>query len=123
MGDARPSVLRLRAYGCSHGAMQVNVEYLKNHSMLLGRVWKAFARAYNLEDGHVLRFKLAKEDMISVKFYGRSGVCLGCYEESSSDANCPTSSDSDEEDSGGGDVCVGLGSRGVKSEDDTPSSN
>ncbi|KAE8795328.1 hypothetical protein D1007_29825 [Hordeum vulgare] len=42
--------------------------------MLLGRGWKAFARAHNLEDGHILRFKLAKDNMLSVKFYGRSGL-------------------------------------------------
>ncbi|KAE8781111.1 l-ascorbate oxidase-like protein [Hordeum vulgare] len=123
MEVAKPPVLWLRAYGCSHGAMQVHVEYLKRRSMLLGRGWKAFARTHSLEDGHVLRFKLAKNDMLSIKFYGRSGVHLGCCEESSSGAECPSSNDSDEEDSDGGGALGRSGSRGVKSENDTPSSN
>ncbi|KAE8798291.1 L-ascorbate oxidase-like protein [Hordeum vulgare] len=103
--------------------MQVHVEYLKCRSMLLGRGSKAFARAHSLEDGHVLRFKLAEDNMLSVKFYGRSGVRLGYCDESSSDAECPSSSNSDEEDSGGGGALGRLRSRGIKSEHDTPSSN
>lgn len=77
MEAAKPPVLWLRAYGCSHSAMQVHVEYPKRRSMLLGRGWKACARAHSLEDGHVLRFKLAEDNMLSVKFYGRSGARLG----------------------------------------------
>ncbi|KAE8821015.1 L-ascorbate oxidase-like protein [Hordeum vulgare] len=123
MEVAKPPVLWLRAYGCSHETMQVHVEYPKCRSMLLGRGWKAFARAHSLEDGHVLRFKLAEDDMLSVKFYGRSGVRLGCCKESSSGAECPSSSDNNEEDSGGSGALGGLGSRGVKSEHSTPSSN
>ncbi|KAE8804626.1 L-ascorbate oxidase-like protein [Hordeum vulgare] len=103
--------------------MQVHVEYLKDRSMLLGRGWKAFARAHSIEDRDVLRFKLAEDEMLSIKFYGRSGMRLGCCEESSSGTECPSSSDSDEEDIGGGGTLGGLGSRGVKSEHDTPSSN
>ncbi|KAE8774843.1 l-ascorbate oxidase-like protein [Hordeum vulgare] len=120
---AKPSVLSLRAYGCSHDTMQVHVEYPKRRSMLLGRGWKAFSRAHSLEDGHVLRFKLVEDNMLSVKFYGHSGVRLGCCEESSSDAECPSSSDIDEEDSGGGGILGRSGSRGIKSDHDTPSSN
>ncbi|KAE8806316.1 L-ascorbate oxidase-like protein [Hordeum vulgare] len=123
MEAAKPLVLWLRAYGCSHGAMEVHVEYPKRRSMLLGRGWKAFARAHSLEDGHVLHFKLAEDNMLSVKFYGRSDVRLGCCEESSSSAECPSSSDSDEEDSGGGGALGRSGYRGVKSEHDTPSSD
>ncbi|KAE8820579.1 l-ascorbate oxidase-like protein [Hordeum vulgare] len=123
MEVAKPTVLWLRVYGCSHGAMQVHVEYPKRRSMLLGRGWKAFARAHNLEDGHLLRFKLGEDDMLSVKFYRRSAVCLDCCEESSSGAECPSLSDSDEEYSGDGGLLGGSGSRGVKSEYDTPSSN
>ncbi|KAE8818369.1 l-ascorbate oxidase-like protein [Hordeum vulgare] len=123
MEAAKPLVLWLRAYGCSHNAMQVHVEYPKRRSMLLGRCWKAFARAHNLEDGHVLRFKLAEDNMLPVKFYGRSRVLLGCCEERSSGAECHFSSSSEEEDSGGTGTLGRLGSRGVKSEHDTPSSN
>ncbi|KAE8773825.1 l-ascorbate oxidase-like protein [Hordeum vulgare] len=82
MEAAKPPVLWLRAHGCSHGAMEVHMEYRKRRSMFLGRGWKAFARAHNLEDEHVLCFNLAEDNMLSVKFYGRSGVCLGCCEES-----------------------------------------
>ncbi|KAE8803698.1 l-ascorbate oxidase-like protein [Hordeum vulgare] len=123
MESAKPPVLWLRAYSCSHGAMQVHVEYPKRRSMLLGRGWKAFARAHSLKDGHVPRFKLVEDNMLSIKFYGRSSVCLGCYEESSSGAEYPSSSDSDEEDSGGGGALGKSRSRGVKSEHDTTSSN
>ncbi|KAE8796385.1 l-ascorbate oxidase-like protein [Hordeum vulgare] len=117
MEAARPPVLWLRAHGYSHGAMQARMEYPKRHSMLLGRG----ARAHGLEDGHILRFKLAEENMLSVKFYGRSGVCLGCCEESIRGAECPSSSASDEEDSRGSDAHGRSGSRGVKSEYDSPS--
>ncbi|KAE8809455.1 l-ascorbate oxidase-like protein [Hordeum vulgare] len=123
MEAAKPPVLWLRAYGFSHGAMQVHVEYPKRRSMFLGRGWKAFAHAHSLEDGHILRFKLAEDDMLSVKFYGRSGVHLGCCEESSSGTECPSSSDSDEEDNGGSGALGRSGSRGVKSEYDSPSSD
>ncbi|KAE8789462.1 L-ascorbate oxidase-like protein [Hordeum vulgare] len=119
----KPPVLWLRAHGCSHGAMQAYVEYPKRHTMLLGRGWKAFARAHGLEDGHVLRFKMMEADMLSVKFYGRSDARLGCCEESLSDAECSSSSDSDEEESDGNGGGDGSGSQGVKSEYDAPSSD
>ncbi|KAE8773134.1 l-ascorbate oxidase-like protein [Hordeum vulgare] len=102
MEAAKPSVLWLRVYGCSHSAMQVHMEYPKRRSTLLGRGWKSFARAHNLEDGHILRFKVAEDNMLSVKLYGCSSVRLGCCEESLSGAECPSSSDRDEEDSGSG---------------------
>ncbi|KAE8812857.1 l-ascorbate oxidase-like protein [Hordeum vulgare] len=116
MEAAKPPVLWLRAYGCSHGAMQVHVEYPKRRSMYLGQGWKAFARAHNLEDRNVLRFKLVEDNMLSVKFYGRSGVCLGCCKERSSGAECPSSSDSYEDDNSGGGALGWSGSQGVKSE-------
>ncbi|KAE8785832.1 L-ascorbate oxidase-like protein [Hordeum vulgare] len=123
MEAVKPPVLWLREYGCSHSAMQVHVEYPKRRSMLLRRGWKAFARAHGLEDGHILRFMLAEDNMLSVKFYGRSGVRFGCCKESSSGVECPSSSDSDEEHSGGSGALGRSGSRGVKSEFDSPSSN
>ncbi|KAE8782105.1 L-ascorbate oxidase-like protein [Hordeum vulgare] len=103
--------------------MQVHVEYPKCRSMFLGRGWKAFARTQNLEDGHVLCFKLAEDNMLSVKFFVRSGIYLGCCEESSSCAECPSSSDSEEEESGGSDALERARSRGVKSKYDFPSSD
>ncbi|KAE8820511.1 l-ascorbate oxidase-like protein [Hordeum vulgare] len=120
---AKTPVLWLRAYGCSHGAMHVHMVYPKRHSMLLGRCWKAFARAHSLEDGHVLRFKLAEDNMLSIKFYGCSLVRLGCCEESLSSVECSSSIDNNEKDSGGGGALGRSGSRGVKLEHDTPSSN
>ncbi|KAE8810765.1 l-ascorbate oxidase-like protein [Hordeum vulgare] len=123
MEAAKAPILWMRAYGCSHGTMHVHVEYPKCPSMLLWWSWKAFARAHGLEDGHVLRFKLAEYNMISVKFYGCSGVRLGCCEESSSGTECPSSSDSDEEDNGGSGAIGRPGSRGVKSKHNTPSSD
>ncbi|KAE8785912.1 l-ascorbate oxidase-like protein [Hordeum vulgare] len=118
MEAAKPPVLWLQAYGCSHDAMKVHVEYPKRCSMLLGRGWKAFARTHGLEDGHILCFKLAEDNMISVKFYERSGVHLGYCEESSRGTECPSSSNSDEEDSGGGGSLGRSGSQGFKSEYD-----
>ncbi|KAE8775495.1 l-ascorbate oxidase-like protein [Hordeum vulgare] len=123
MEATKAPVLWLWVYGCSHGAMQVHVEYPKRHAMLLGRGWKAFTRAHSLQDGHVLHFKLDEDDMLSVKFYWRSCVRLSCCEERSSGAECPSSSDSDEEDSGGGGALGGSRSRSVKSDHDTSSSN
>ncbi|KAE8821632.1 l-ascorbate oxidase-like protein [Hordeum vulgare] len=120
MEAAKPPVLWLRAHGCSHGAMLARVQYPKSHSMLLGRGWKAFARAHSLEDGHILRFKLADVNMLSVKFYGRTCVRPGCCEEGSSGAECPSSSDSNEGDSG---ALGWSGSPGVKLEYDSPSSD
>ncbi|KAE8794317.1 l-ascorbate oxidase-like protein [Hordeum vulgare] len=123
MEAAKPPFLWLRAYSCSHDAMEVRVEYPKRRSMLLERDWKSFARADSLEDGHILCLKIGEDNMLSVKFYGRSGVCLGCYEESSSGAECSSSSDSDKEDSDDSGALGRSGSRGVSLEYDSPSSN
>ncbi|KAE8806746.1 l-ascorbate oxidase-like protein [Hordeum vulgare] len=103
----KPPELWLRAHGCCNGVVQVDVEYPERRVLLLGRVWKIFARAHNLMDGHVLHFKMMEANLLSLKFYGRSGARLSCCEESSSGNVSPSSSDSDEEDSdgsGGGDV-------------------
>ncbi|KAE8798310.1 l-ascorbate oxidase-like protein [Hordeum vulgare] len=120
MEAAKRPVLWLRAHGCSHAAMQARVEYLKRHSMLVGRGWKSFARAHSLEDWHILHFKLAEVNMLSVKFYGRKGVRLDCCEEGSSSAECPSSSNSNEGDNGDSGALGRSGSRGVKSEYDSP---
>ncbi|KAE8790901.1 l-ascorbate oxidase-like protein [Hordeum vulgare] len=101
--------------------MHVHVEYPKCPSMLLGRGWKAFTRSHSLEDGHVLRLKLVEDNMLFVNFYGHLGLRLGCCEESSSGAECPSSSDSYEEDSGGTGALGRSRFRGVKSEHDSPS--
>ncbi|KAE8791496.1 l-ascorbate oxidase-like protein [Hordeum vulgare] len=123
MEAAKPPILWLKPYGCSHGTMQVHTEYRKRRSMLLERGWKAFARARSLEDGHILCFKLVEDNMLSVKFYGCSGACFGCCEESSSGAECPSSSERDEENSGDTGALGTSGSRLSRSEYESPSSD
>ncbi|KAE8771964.1 l-ascorbate oxidase-like protein [Hordeum vulgare] len=123
MEAAKPPVLWLQAHGFSHGAMQARVEYPKRHSMLLGRGCKAFARAHSLEDGHILCFKIAEVNILSIKFYGRTRVRLGCCEEGSSGTECPSSSDSDEGESGGSGALGRSGSLGDKLEYDSPTSD
>ncbi|KAE8774569.1 l-ascorbate oxidase-like protein [Hordeum vulgare] len=108
MEAATLPVLWLRAQGSSHDAMKARVQYPKRQSMLLGRGWKAFARAHSLEDGHTLCFKLTEDDMLSIKFYGNSGVRLGCCEESSSGSDSLSSSGGDEERSDGSDSGDGF---------------
>ena len=78
--------------GCCHGDMWVNTGFPAPQVMLLRRGWKTFARTHCLMDGHVLCFKLAESDLLSVKVSGRSRHRLGCCAESSS------SGESDEED-------------------------
>ncbi|KAE8774508.1 l-ascorbate oxidase-like protein [Hordeum vulgare] len=123
MEAAKPPVLWLRAYGCSHGAMQVHMQYPKRCSILLGRGWKSFTRAHGLEDGHILRLKLEEDNMLSVKFYGRSGVRLRCCKQSSSGTECPSFSDIDEEDNSGSGALGRSQSWGGRSEYDFPSSD
>ena len=50
-------------------------------------------------DGHVLCFKLAESDLLSMKVFRRSGHRLGCCAESSTDAESSSSGESDKEDS------------------------
>ncbi|KAE8802869.1 l-ascorbate oxidase-like protein [Hordeum vulgare] len=119
----RPPVFWLRAHGCSHGATQVHAEYPKPHSMLLGRGWKAFARAQGLEDGHVLRFKLMEVRVLVIKFYGRSSVRLGCCKESLSSIECSASSDGDEEGGSHDSAEPSLEPGGIKSEVNSPGSD
>ncbi|KAE8776376.1 l-ascorbate oxidase-like protein [Hordeum vulgare] len=119
----RPPVFWRRAHGCSRGAMQVHAEYPKPHYMILGRGWKAFARAHGLEDGYVLHFKLMEARMLVVKLYGRSGVRLGCCEEGSRGVKYSVSSDNDGEGGSGDGVEPSLKPGGIKSEDDFPRSD
>ncbi|KAE8769449.1 L-ascorbate oxidase-like protein [Hordeum vulgare] len=103
--------------------MKVHAEDPKRRSMSLARGWKAFARAHSLEDGHILCFKLAEDNMLSVKFYERSGLRFGCCEKSSSGGGCPSSSNSDKEDSGSSGALGTSGSREARSEYDSWSSD
>ena len=95
----RPSRLRLHMEGCCHGDMRVNTGFPAPHVMLLRRGWKTFARAHCLTDGHVLYFKLAESDLLSIKVFGHLGHRLGCCAESSTNDESSSSGDSDEEDS------------------------
>ena len=85
--------------GCCHGDMWVNTGFPTPQVMLLRRGWKTFARAHCLMDGHVLCFKLAESDLLSVKVFGRSGHMLECCAESSTNGESSSSGESDEEDS------------------------
>ena len=85
--------------GRCHGNMWVNTGFPAPQVMLLRWGWKTFARAHCLMDGHVLCFKLAESDLLSIKVFRRSGHRLGCYAESSTDDGSSCSGDSDEEDS------------------------
>ena len=89
--------------GCCNGDMWANTRFPVPHVMLLRRGWNTFARAHRLTKGHVLHFKLVEADLLSVKVFGRSGIRLGCYTESSTNDESSSSSDSDEEDSVGED--------------------
>ena len=94
--------------------MPVHVEYPKRRSMLLWQGWKAFAHAHSLKVWHILRFKLAEDNMLSVKFYGRSVVRLGCCEESSSATESPSLRDGDEDGTNGSDNGYGADPRHAK---------
>ena len=84
---------------CCNGDMWVNTGFPAPQVMLLRRGWKTFARAHCLMDGHVLCFKLAESNLLSVKVFGCSGHMLGCCAESSTDGESSSSGESDEEDS------------------------
>ncbi|KAE8769787.1 l-ascorbate oxidase-like protein [Hordeum vulgare] len=96
-------MLRLRVHGCGNGAVPVTVEQPGPRLLFLGRGWKSFVHAHNLWNGHVLRFKMMADNLLSVKIYGSLGVRLGCCEESSSGTNSPSSRESDEDVSDGSD--------------------
>ncbi|KAE8809894.1 l-ascorbate oxidase-like protein [Hordeum vulgare] len=97
MEEEKSPMLWLQMHGCGNGAEPVDVEHPEPRLLFLGRGWKSFARAHNLWDGNVLRFKMMADNLLSVKLYGSSGVRLGCYEESSSWTESPSSHGRDEE--------------------------
>ncbi|KAE8794179.1 L-ascorbate oxidase-like protein [Hordeum vulgare] len=90
-------MLWLRVHGCGNDAVPVTVEQPGPRLLFLGRGWKSFARAHNLWDRHILRFKMMADNLLSVKIYGSSRVRLGCCEESSSRTDSPSSHESDED--------------------------
>ncbi|KAE8820799.1 L-ascorbate oxidase-like protein [Hordeum vulgare] len=77
-------MLRLRVHGCGNNAVPVTMEQPGPWLLFLGRGWKSLARAHNLWDGHVLRFKMMADNLLSIKIYGNLGARLGCCKESSS---------------------------------------
>ncbi|KAE8811543.1 l-ascorbate oxidase-like protein [Hordeum vulgare] len=107
-------MLWLRVHCCSNGDVPVAIAHPRPRLLFLGCGWKSFARAHNLWDGHVLRFKMTAYNLLSVKLYGSSGARLGCCEESSSGTDNPSSSGGDEEGSDGSDRRDGLDPRRVK---------
>ncbi|KAE8794053.1 l-ascorbate oxidase-like protein [Hordeum vulgare] len=113
MEEEKPPTLWLRVHGCGNGVVPVAVEHPGTRLLFLGHGWKSFARAHNLWDGHVLRFKMTEGHLLSVKLYGSSGARLGCCKESSSGTDSPSLSGGDEEGSHGSDSGDGLDPRRV----------
>ncbi|KAE8821110.1 l-ascorbate oxidase-like protein [Hordeum vulgare] len=114
MEEEKPPTQWLRVHGCGNGAVSVVVEHPGARLLFLGRGWKSFARAHNLWDGHVLCFKMMADNLLSVKLYGSSGARLGCYEESSSGTDSPSSSGDGKEGSDGNDSGDGSDPQQVK---------
>ncbi|KAE8820012.1 l-ascorbate oxidase-like protein [Hordeum vulgare] len=114
MEEEKPLTLWLRVHGCGNGAVPVVVEHPGPGLLFLGRGWKSFARAHNLWDGHVLRFKMTADNLLSVKLYGSSGARLGCCKGSSSGTDNPASSRGDGEGSDGNGSGDGSDPRRVK---------
>ncbi|KAE8782369.1 l-ascorbate oxidase-like protein [Hordeum vulgare] len=97
----------LRVHGCGNGAVLVVVEQPGPRLLFLDRGWKSFACAHNLRDGHVLRFKMMADNLLSVKIYGSSGVRQSSYEASSNRTESPSSRESDEDGTDGSDSGYG----------------
>lgn len=97
MSEEKLPMLWLRVHGCGNGAVPVAVEQPGPRLLVLGRGWKSFARAHNLWDGHVLRFKMMADNLLSVKIYGSLGVRLSCCKESSSGTESPSSREGDKD--------------------------
>ncbi|KAE8806757.1 L-ascorbate oxidase-like protein [Hordeum vulgare] len=97
MGEEKLLILWLRVHGYGNGTVPVVVEQPGLRLLFLVRGWKSFARSHNLWDGHVLRFKMMSDNLLFVKIYGISGVRLGCYKESSSGTESPSSHEGNEE--------------------------
>ncbi|KAE8787137.1 l-ascorbate oxidase-like protein [Hordeum vulgare] len=72
MSEEKPLMLRLQVHGCGKDAVPLAVEQPGPRLLFLGRGWKSFARAHNLWDGNVLRFKLMSDNLLSIKIYGSS---------------------------------------------------
>ncbi|KAE8776925.1 l-ascorbate oxidase-like protein [Hordeum vulgare] len=96
-------MLWLQVHCCANGTVPVAVEQPGPWLVFLSRGWKSFARAHNLWDGHVLRFKMMADKLLSVKIYGSSVVCLSYCEESSSGTKSHSSCEGDEDGTDGSD--------------------
>ncbi|KAE8782285.1 l-ascorbate oxidase-like protein [Hordeum vulgare] len=114
MGEEKLPVLWLQVHGCGNGTIPVAVEQPGPRLLFLGRGWTSFARAHNLWDGHVLRFKMMADNLLSVKIYWSSGVCLSCFEESLSRTESRSSCGSDEVGIDGSDSGYGSDPRQAK---------
>ncbi|KAE8809431.1 l-ascorbate oxidase-like protein [Hordeum vulgare] len=96
-------MLWLRVHGCGNGAVPVVVKQPGPRLLFLDRGWKSFARAHNLWYGHVLRFKMMADNLLSVKIYGSLGVRISCSKESSSRTESPSSREGNEDGKDGSD--------------------
>ncbi|KAE8803927.1 L-ascorbate oxidase-like protein [Hordeum vulgare] len=114
MSEETPSMLRLRVHRYGNNTVPVTMEQPGLRLLFLGRGWKSFARAHNLRDGHVLRFKMMEDNLVSVKIYGSSGARLGYCEESSSGTDIASFRESDEDGSDGSNGEYGSHTRQAK---------
>ncbi|KAE8775534.1 l-ascorbate oxidase-like protein [Hordeum vulgare] len=114
MEEEKPLMLWPQVHGCGNGDVPVVVEHPGPRLMFLGRGWKSFARAHNLWDGHVLRFKMTADNLLSIKLYGSLGAHLGCCKERSSGTGSLSMSEGDEERSDDNDSRDGSDPRWVK---------
>ncbi|KAE8781317.1 L-ascorbate oxidase-like protein [Hordeum vulgare] len=104
-------MLQLQVHGCGNGTVPETVVQPGPRLLFLVCGWKSFARAHNLWDGHVLRFKMMAYNLLSINIYGSSGARLGCCEESSSRTDSTSSRESDEDGSDGSDGSFGSDPR------------
>ncbi|KAE8803210.1 l-ascorbate oxidase-like protein [Hordeum vulgare] len=111
MREEKPPMLHLQVHGCGNGTVPVTVEQPGPRLLFLGRGWKTFVSTHNLWDGHALHFKMMADNLLSVKIYWNSGVCLGYGEKRSCGTGNPSSSESDEDGSDGSDSVYGSDPR------------
>ena len=80
--DGRPTGYWLQVDGCPNGSSWVELEYIDDDSMLLGREWKAFACSHHLTQGQYLAFEYDGDETLSVKIFRTDGGHEDCCAES-----------------------------------------
>ena len=101
--DDQPTGYWLQVDGCLNGPSWVEVEFIVDDSMLLGRGWKAFTRSRHLTRGQYLAFEYDGDETLSVKIFradeGREDCCVESDSSSRSSCYNEEGDDEDEEDS------------------------